>query len=130
MKKIIVIIVLLGFMCILVAGVGAGGGKEESIYEEIEVLEIARLDVLIPYLFIVRLVPGAGIEAEDISNVKEVDLDSVLSPDESEIGSTFTGPSGVTYRLQEEKISEQEIEDMAQLGFVGSGVWVPISRCQ
>jgi len=127
MRKIIIIIVLLGFMC---TGVGAGGGNESSIYEEtIEILRISRLDAIIPYVFMAQFVPGAGIEAEDLSNVKEVDLESVLSPDESKIGSTFTGSSGITYRLEVEKdVSEQEKRDMAKFGLIPAGVWVPVDE--
>jgi len=67
------------------------------------------------------------IEAEDISNLQGMDQGSEPDPDNTSIGTTFTGPSGTTYVLQEENLSEQEIQDLANLGFSPAGVWVPVS---
>lgn len=68
------------------------------------------------------------IETEDISNLKPEDQGSEPDPDDTEIGDTFTGPSGTTYILKPENISDQEREDLANLGYAASGVWVVIEE--
>jgi|AntAceMinimDraft_18_1070375.scaffolds.fasta_scaffold238464_1 hypothetical protein len=47
-------------------------------------------------------------------------------PDEAEIGDTFTGSSGITYKLEEENISNQEKEYYNSWDLDCSGVWVEI----
>jgi len=67
---------------------------------------------------------GGLIESEDISNLNTQDQGSEPDPNDTEIGDTFTGPSGTEYILEEENISQEEEEALAQLGFEPSGVWV------
>jgi len=68
------------------------------------------------------------IEAEDVSYVKDEDQDLVPNPNDTAIGDTFVGSTGTTYKLQEENISDQEKKDLADLGFIASGVWVPVDE--
>jgi len=90
--------------------------------------EISGLEGSDYFLWLSQFYPNAGIETEDISNLKPQDQGSEPDPDSTEIGDTFLGPSGTEYILKPENLSDQEIEDLANLGYVGSGVWIPISR--
>jgi len=71
---------------------------------------------------------GGLIESEDISNLNTQDQGSEPDPNDTEIGDTFTGPSGTEYILEEENISQEEEEALAALGYSPAGVWVEVEN--
>jgi hypothetical protein len=67
------------------------------------------------------------IRSIDVSNIKSEDEMSDPDPDYVEIGDTWTGPSGTTYKLQEEDLAPGEEEYYNSWGLDCSGVWIIFS---
>lgn len=62
----------------------------------------------------------------DIGDTQNNGDDWLDIPEKAEIGDSFTGSSGVTYKLQEENLAPGEEEYYNSWGLDCSGVWVVI----